>query len=285
MGFAPGAPTAVTASLPATYGNTTALVSWTAPFLLGSPALHDYIVQYSADAGSTFTTFSDTVSATTSVTVTGLNNGTAYVFRVAAKNNIGTGIYSSNSNSVTPLFGKIATPVIGDIAETTSSIPWCYTNYASQSQDNGYVYNYYDYNAALSDTNGSCHGWNGLGENVNRYTYVYLSKAGWANSDSIYIEETTNVTPACTAYGTYIGVVCVGYDLYDQYHNGACGTYEVGPIESNSVEGCGYVAPTNPPCTTPCSCVCCDPQNQCGFDWKSPSSGTCGDGSFCYTYP
>ena len=244
MGFAPGAPTSVTASLPATYGNTTALVSWTAPVLLGSPALYDYIVQYSSDHASpsyannqpaTWTTFSDSVSNSTSVTVTGLTNGTAYIFRVAA--------------------------------------------------------NYYGFTLGHppNDTNGSCHGWTGIAENENRFTYVHLSKDGWANSDAIYIEETTNVTPPCTAHGTYIGVVCVGYDLYDQYHDGACGTYNsASPIEVNSVEGCGYVAPPPPPppvCTTTCSCVCCDPQNQCGYDYKNTMGGVCGDGSFCYTYP
>ena len=266
MGFVPGAPTSVTASLPATYGNTTASVSWTAPVMLGSPALNDYVIQYSSDSGSTFTTFSDSVSTSTSVTVTGLTNGTAYVFRVAAVNTIGTGAFSGNSNSVTPLFGKIATPVVSNIAETTSTIPLCYDNYASQNQDDGYVYNYYDYNFVPNDQSGACHGWTGLAENVNRYTYVYLSKTGWANSDSIYLTESTNSTPAttetptttaapaCDAYGTYIGPVCVGYDLYDRYADGACGTYDIGPIESNSVEGCGYV----PPATTAApGCVCC----------------------------
>ena len=202
MGFAPGAPTSVTASLPSTYGNTTASVSWTAPVMLGSPALNDYVIQYSSDSGSTFTTFSESVSTSTSVTVTGLTNGTAYVFRVAAVNTIGTGPYSSNSNSVTPLFGKIATPVVSDIAETTSTIPLCYDNYASQSQADGYVYNYYDYNFVPNDTSGACHGWTGLGENVSRFTYVYLSKTGWANSDPIYLSETTSVTPATTTTTT-----------------------------------------------------------------------------------
>ena len=195
MGFVPGAPTSVTASLPSTYGNTTASVSWTAPVTVGSPALNDYAIQYSSDSGSNWTTFSDGVSTSTSVTVTGLTNGTAYVFRVAAVNTIGTSAYSTVSNSVTPLFGKIATPVVSDIAETTSTIPLCYDNYASQSQDDGYVYNYYNYNVVPNDQAGSCHGWTGLGENVNRYTYVYLSKTGWANSDSIYLEETTNISP------------------------------------------------------------------------------------------
>lgn len=253
MGFGPGAPTAVTASLPSTYGNTTALVSWTAPVILGSPAFHDYAIQYSSDSGSTWTTFSDTVSTGTSVTVTGLTNGTAYVFRVAAVNLVATGPYSTNSNSVTPLFGKIPTPVIGDIAETTSEIPWCFTNYSTyeSTTDGGpYTYLYYDYNvSAPNNVSGACHGWTGLGENVYRETYLKLQRPGWADSDAIFIAETTNV---------YVAPV-------------------VPPVVP--------VVPPVVPCVTPCSCLCCDPQNQCGFDYKEPSSGPCGDGSFCYTYP
>ena len=264
MGFAPGAPTSVTASLPATYGNTTALVSWTAPVLLGSPAFYDYIVQYSSNSGTTWTTFTDTVSTATSVTVTGLTNGTAYIFRVAAKNTIETGPFSTASSAVTPLFGKIATPVIGDIAETTSSIPWCYTNYASQSQDDGYVYNYYNYTvSAPNDQSGNCHGWTGLGENVNRSTYVYLSKIGWANSDAIYIEETTNITDPCAgspANGTVVSLFCSGEYLVGVISDGCNGTYNGTPA---LVDGwCGYVAC---PCPVgggggPCSVwPCCGP--------------------------
>ena len=216
--------------------------------ILGSPAFHDYAIQYSSDSGSTWTTFSDTVSTGTSVTVTGLTNGTAYVFRVAAVNLVATGSYSTNSNSVTPLFGKVPTPVVLDIPETTSTIQWCYNNYNDISQDNGYVYNYYDYTAGQppNDQNGSCHGWTGLGENVNRFTYVYVSKTGYANSNSIYLEETTNTTPPPTTTTT-------------------------------------TAAP--PACVTPCSCQCCDPQNQCGYDYKDVLGGPCSDGTFCYTYP
>jgi hypothetical protein len=203
MGFAPGAPTSVTASLPSTYGNTTASVSWVAPVAVGSPELNDYVVQYSSDSGSTFTTFSDSVSTSTSVTVTGLTNGTAYVFRVAAKNTIGTGAFSSNSNSVTPLFGKVPTPVVSDIIETTNSIPWCFDNYASIDQANGYVYNYYNFNVdAPNDQSGNCHGWVGQAENVYKETYLYVSKTGWANSDPIFLAETTNITPVTTTTTT-----------------------------------------------------------------------------------
>ena len=239
MGFAPGAPTSVTASLPSTYGNTTASVSWTAPVVVGSPALNDYVIQYSSDSGSNWTTFTDTVSTTTSVTVTGLTNGTAYVFRVAAKNNIGTGTYSTASSAVTPLAGKIPTPTIGDIAETGSTIPWCYPDYETYKQvkEGGlYYYVYFDYTVdAPNDDNGSCHGWTGLGYDVYRYTKLKLTRPGWADSDAIEISETTTPAPvvppvvpvvppvvpcetcgctccppnSCVDGGSKVGVVCI----------------------------------------------------------------------------
>lgn len=273
MGFVPGAPTSVTASLPSTYGNTTASVAWTAPVTLGSPAFSDYTIQYSSDSGSTWTTFTDTVSTATSVTVTGLVNGTAYVFRVAAVNNIGTGPYSTASNSVTPLFGKVPTPVVSDITETTSTIPWCFDNYASIDQANGYVYNYYNFNvSAPNDQSGSCHGWTGLGENVYRETYLYVSKTGWANSDAIFLAETTNVsTPAPTPAPTpppttadpcagcpakdsvYYGQNCNGTFLQQVYSDGCCGQYVASAAE---VPGyCGVPAATPPPTTAaPVNC-------------------------------
>jgi hypothetical protein len=188
---APGTPAAPTASLPSTYGNTTASVSWVAPSNNGS-AITDYVVQYSSDSGGSWTTFADGISTSTSTTVTGLTNGVSYIFRVAAVNGAGTGNYSASSNSVTPLAGKLPTPT-GSITETTSTIPICYDNW-----DETYTYNYYDYNFAPNDTSGSCQGWTGLGENVFRETYVYVSKYGWANSDSAYFSETTNVTPPVT---------------------------------------------------------------------------------------
>ena len=205
LGSVPSAPLAPTATLPSTYGNTTASVAWIAPASVGS-SISDYTVQYSSNSGSTWTTFSRAASTATSVTVTGLTNGTAYVFRVNAINGIGAGSYSSSSSSVTPLFGKVPTPIVGDIAETESTIPWCYTNYftddIAQSTNGGTAtYNYYGFNvSAPNDQSGSCHGWTGLGYDTNRYTYVYVSKPGWANSDAVYIEETTNPAPPFFPY-------------------------------------------------------------------------------------
>ena len=97
--FVPSAPTSVTASA----GNAQATVSWTAPAgTISQAPVTDYVVQYSSNSGSSWTTFSDGTSTATSATVTGLTNGTAYVFRAAAVNALGQGAWSSASSAVTP---------------------------------------------------------------------------------------------------------------------------------------------------------------------------------------
>ena len=81
-------------------GNGQATISWT-PGSTGASAISDYTIWYSS--GGAYTQFTDGVSTSTSATVTGLTNGTAYTFEVYAVNGSGTGPVSAPSNSVTPL--------------------------------------------------------------------------------------------------------------------------------------------------------------------------------------
>jgi hypothetical protein len=92
---------AVTTGLTVTMGNGEADLSWGAPDAGTSP-ITDYVVEYSSDGGTTWTTFDDGVSTDTSTTVTGLTNGVDYVFRVAAVSDIGTGPYSTQSDPDAP---------------------------------------------------------------------------------------------------------------------------------------------------------------------------------------
>ena len=84
-----------------TAGNAQVTVVWSTPASNGS-TITDYLIKYSLSADGTYTTFADGVSTATSATVTGLTNGTAYYFKVAAKNSVGTGSFSAASADATP---------------------------------------------------------------------------------------------------------------------------------------------------------------------------------------
>lgn len=87
----PGAPTIGTA----TAGNAQASVAFTPPASNGGAAITAYRV--TSTPGSITAT-----GASSPVTITGLTNGTAYTFTVAAQNSVGFSAESAASNSVTP---------------------------------------------------------------------------------------------------------------------------------------------------------------------------------------
>ncbi|MCX6530421.1 MAG: fibronectin type III domain-containing protein, partial [Actinobacteria bacterium] len=94
----PGMPTSVSGSS----GNGTVSLTWSAPTAVGGSGVIDYAIEYSSNSGATWVTFTDGVSTATSASVTGLSNGTSYVFRVAATNAVGSGQHSSVSSGVIP---------------------------------------------------------------------------------------------------------------------------------------------------------------------------------------
>jgi hypothetical protein len=98
-GAVPQAPSGVVAT--ASAGRAT--LSWSPPTASSGGAILNYIVQHSSNGGSTWLTFnSGAASTATTATVTGLTNGTRYIFRVAAVHAAGTGAFSAVSNAVTP---------------------------------------------------------------------------------------------------------------------------------------------------------------------------------------
>jgi formylglycine-generating enzyme required for sulfatase activity len=90
-------------SLIGTPGNGQVSLSWTAPADNGGSAITDYTIQYSTNGGATWTISSHSALTATTATVTGLTNGTSYVFQVAAVNGAGTGAVSDPTPRVTPL--------------------------------------------------------------------------------------------------------------------------------------------------------------------------------------
>jgi hypothetical protein len=92
----PGAPTAVSASA----GNGSALISWSAPSDNGGRSITGYTV---TETEHGLGVVPCAVSGPTSCTVSGLTNGTEYIFSVHATNSVGDGPESDPSNRVTPV--------------------------------------------------------------------------------------------------------------------------------------------------------------------------------------
>lgn len=76
---------------------------WQAPAASGGGIINDYILQRSTDNGKTWVTVTDPVAPALAATVSGLVNGRAYRFRVAAVNAAGRGAFSVMSSRVIPL--------------------------------------------------------------------------------------------------------------------------------------------------------------------------------------
>jgi len=95
-------PPGVTGGVAGTAGNAQVALTWAAPASNGGAAITDYVVRYSRDNGATWTRFIDPVSTATTATVTGLTNGTRYVFKVSAVNAAGSGTPSATSASLMP---------------------------------------------------------------------------------------------------------------------------------------------------------------------------------------
>ncbi len=121
----PGAPT----SLSATPGNARITLSWTAPTNNGGSAITDYKIEYSSNAGTSWSTFDDGVFNKTSTIVTGITNGQAYQFRVSAINAIGSGATSDSLDYTIPDTIDTASPSVRlsttvSGSTTLSSIPF-----------------------------------------------------------------------------------------------------------------------------------------------------------------
>jgi formylglycine-generating enzyme required for sulfatase activity len=79
-------------SLSVSRASLSATLTWTVP-IYGSPT--NYIVEYSSNNGNTWSTYPDpdTISTSTTVTITGLSDFNRYIFRVKAENANGYGAY------------------------------------------------------------------------------------------------------------------------------------------------------------------------------------------------
>jgi hypothetical protein len=112
---APAAPTIG----PATFGNASTTVRWTAPSTDGGSAITGYLVRVLDKTGAQMGALRPAGATATSLLVTGLTNGASYQFQVAATNAVGTGPNSALSTVVIPATVPAA-PAIGTAASGTA---------------------------------------------------------------------------------------------------------------------------------------------------------------------
>jgi len=203
--FLPPAPTSVTA----TAGNAQAVVSWTAPTVLAQTPITDYIVQFSTNSGSNWTTFSDAVSTATSATITGLTNEVAHVFRVAGINGIGTGAYSTASAAVTPTAGtppNAPTALVATAGNAQLALSWTAPSAPGTSAITGYSVEYTPSGGSATTVNtGSTATSYTLTGLTNGTSYSVRVRAVSAAGNGDYSTSVTGTPSAATVPGSPTG--------------------------------------------------------------------------------
>ena len=185
----PTAPTGVTAQ-PATRS---ARVNWTVPSSNGDSPITSYTV--TPYDGAVAQTPAQVTAPATSTTVTGLNNGTSYTFRVKATNSVGDGAASQPSNAVTPRatifdFAAPAAPDSGDTNAVELGVKF-------KSDVTGTVTGVRFYKAAANTGTHVGSVWTTGGTRLAQATFTNESASGW--------QTATFATPVqVTADTTYV---------------------------------------------------------------------------------
>ena len=188
----PGAPTGVTG----TPGNGSVDLSWTAPAANGGSPVTGYTVTpYIGASAQTVQTFASTATAQT---VTGLTNGTAYTFRVAATTAAGTGAASAASAAITPRTVPGApTGVSGTARDSSVDLTWTAPASNGGSAVTGYtVTPYIGASAQTPQTFSSTATAQTITGLANGTTYTFRVKATNAAGSGTDSTASATVTPA-----------------------------------------------------------------------------------------
>ena len=105
-----------------TSGNAQVVLNWIAPVTDGNEPITDYVIEYSVSGSGVWNTYDDGVSTGTNATITGLTNGTGYIFRVSAQNTVGNSAVSVVSGSITPRTTPDAPTNVSVVAGNGSAI-------------------------------------------------------------------------------------------------------------------------------------------------------------------
>ncbi|MGH2853442.1 MAG: DUF4082 domain-containing protein, partial [Solirubrobacteraceae bacterium] len=267
-----------------------ALVSWKAPTLEGGSPITGYTV--TPYVGATAQPPVSAGPAATSVTVTGLTNGTSYTFKVAATNAVGTGEASQASSAVTPAdtIFDFATPTLPDAGDPSSVELGVKFTASTEGSVTGI--RFYKSAANTGTHVGSL--WNASGTLLASATFTHESESGWQQvsfSEPVAIKAGTTYVAGYlapnghySATGSGFGSTGVNHPPLEALANAssANGLYAYGSsstFPSNSYNATNYyvdvtfapVPPTGPP-APPTGVYAAVAANQAQVSWKAPSN-------------
>ncbi|MGB8854157.1 MAG: fibronectin type III domain-containing protein [Pirellulales bacterium] len=190
--LAPDAPTNVVNAA----GNGNAVVSWTAPVFPGTQPITDYEIEYSSDSGTNWARYNDGTSTGTTVTVTPLSNGTAYLFRVRAVNIRGVSPWAVAATPVTPREPASAPALSGTRGDARVTLSWMTPAGNGGSAITGYVIERTVNGATTTQTVGVVNTATLTGlTNGTSYTYRVAAITGYGTGD---FSTAVNLTPITT---------------------------------------------------------------------------------------
>ena len=132
----PDAPTGFTAVA----GSKQATLTWAAPSNTGGLTITGYTVSTVEAPDKTYTQS----AASTTATIDGLQNNTAYTFQIAAVNSNGTSLFTKAAKITTPDVPGAPTGVSGTVSGTTATIQWAAPIATGNSPITKYALHIYD---------------------------------------------------------------------------------------------------------------------------------------------
>jgi N,N-dimethylformamidase beta subunit-like, C-terminal/Domain of unknown function (DUF4082)/Fibronectin type III domain/Bacterial Ig domain len=267
-----------------------ALVSWKAPTLEGGSPITGYTV--TPYVGATAQPPVSVGPSATSVTVTGLTNGTAYTFKVAAANAVGAGEASQASNAATPedTIFDFATPVLPDAGDPSSVELGVKFTASIEGSVTGVRF----YKAATNTGTHVGSLWSSTGTLLASATFTQESESGWQQvtfSEPVKLKAGTTYVVGYFAPNGHYSATGAGFGSAGVAHaplealanaNSANGVYaysSTSTFPSSSYNATNYyvdvlfapVPPSGPP-SAPTGVYAAVAASQAQVSWKAPSS-------------
>jgi hypothetical protein len=185
----PGIPTNITA----TAGSSQVSVAFTEPASNGGSVILDYTVTPYIDAIAC----TPVIGSSSPIVVTGLTNGTAYTFKVSARNSFGSSVASLASNAVIPTWDGITIAYSFASGDGSAAYPWQINTseqlaYLSQSVNGGASYSgkYFILTSNL-DLNGQP--WTPIGKSNYSFNGIFDGNSHLISNLTVNLPTTTGV--------------------------------------------------------------------------------------------